>query len=89
MSAIITPLTFCSKTECCDNNHIFNSVHEAPMAGRLGMKKTHGKVLNHFYWPGLWPGVHRDVKKFIRCCHACQMVLEASCRSFEAHPSIR
>jgi len=38
------------------------------MAGHLGVKKTYCKVLNHYYWPG----VHRDVKSFIRSCHICQ-----------------
>ena len=49
---------------------VLSLAHEAPMAGHLGMKKTYCKVLNHYYWPG----VHRDVKKLIRCCHVCQMV---------------
>ena len=26
-------------------------------------------MLNHFYWPG----VHKDVKSFIRLCHICQV----------------
>ena len=44
--------------------------HETPMAGHLGVSKTYRKVVNHFYWPG----IHQDVKTFIRACHTCQMV---------------
>jgi len=40
------------------------------MAGHLGIKKTYCKVLNDYYWPG----VHRNVKRFICSCHVCQMV---------------
>ena len=40
------------------------------MARHLGVNKTYCKVINHFYWPG----VHKDVKSFIRVCHTCQMV---------------
>ena len=49
---------------------VLSLAHETPMAGHLGVNKTYRKVLNHFYWPG----VHKDVKSFIRVCHTCQMV---------------
>ena len=49
------------------HHNVLNLAHEAPMAGHLGMKKTYCKVLNH-------SGVYRDVKRFIHCCHVCQMV---------------
>ena len=49
---------------------VLSLAHETPMAGHLGVNKTYRKVLNHFYWPG----VHKDVKSFIRVCYTCQMV---------------
>ena len=49
---------------------VLSLAHETSMAGHLGVNKTYRKVLNHFYWPG----VHKDVKSFIRVCHTCQMV---------------
>jgi len=69
---------------------VLSLAHETPMAGHLGVKKTYCKVLNHYYWPG----VHRDVKSFIRVCHICQMVhgqtqSEATRCSFKTHPSVR
>ena len=42
----------------------------APLAGHLGVNKTYTKVLSHFYWPGL----KRDVVKFCKSCHTCQVV---------------
>lgn len=36
--------------------------HDTPLAGHLGVEKMYHKVLGHFYWPGL----HGDVKKFVK-----------------------
>ena len=49
---------------------VLSLAHETPMAGHLGVNKTYRKILNHFYWPG----VRKDVKRFCRTCHTCQMV---------------
>ena len=40
------------------------------MSGHLGINKTHHKIINHFYWPGL----KSDVSKYCKTCHTCQMV---------------
>ena len=55
---------------------VLNLAHETPMAGHLGVSKTHRRVLNHFYWPG----ISRDVKEFCRSCHTCQVVGKANQR---------
>ena len=39
------------------------------MSGHLGVRKTHNRVLQHFYWPGL----KRDVAKWCKECHTCQL----------------
>lgn len=39
------------------------------MGGHLGVKKTLGKVLRYFYWPG----ISSDVRHFCQSCHVCQM----------------
>ena len=49
---------------------ILNLAHDTPMSGHLGINKTHHKILNHFYWPGL----KSDVSRFCKSCHTCQMV---------------
>ena len=49
---------------------ILNLAHETPMSGHLGVNKTHHKILNHFYWPG----IKSDVSQHCKSCHTCQMV---------------
>ena len=39
-----------------------------PFGGHLGNKKTRDRILNHFYWRGIFP----DVSKFCRTCGKCQ-----------------
>lgn len=39
-------------------------------SGHLGIKKTYLKLLNDFYWPGM----KRDVAKFVNSCNTCQLV---------------
>ena len=40
------------------------------MAGHLGVRKTHDRILNHFWWPTL----RKDVSEYCRSCHTCQVV---------------
>ena len=54
----------------CYREDILSLAHESPLAGHLGINKTYQKVLSNFYWPGL----HKDVVKFCRSCHTCQVV---------------
>ena len=42
--------------------------HETPLAGHLGVEKTHRKIMGHFYWPGL-----HDVEKFCKTCHVSHL----------------
>ena len=49
---------------------ILSMGHETPLSGHMGVNKTCQKILNHFYWPSL----RKDVAKFCKSCHACQMV---------------
>ena len=44
--------------------------HESPLAGHLGVTKTTQRLQDNFYWPG----IKRDVARFIKCCHLCQVV---------------
>ena len=38
-------------------------------SGHYGIKKTYNHVLQHFYWPR----IKRDVARFVRSCHFCQV----------------
>jgi len=49
---------------------VMRLAHSTPLAGHLGISKTCGRILPHFYWPG----IRGDVRKFCRECHVCQMV---------------
>ena len=49
---------------------ILHMAHSFPLAGHLGVNKTQDRILQHFYWPKL----RRDVAKFCKTCHVCQMV---------------
>ncbi|ORD93019.1 hypothetical protein ECANGB1_1772, partial [Enterospora canceri] len=40
------------------------------VSGHLGIQKTYKKVLHHFFWPG----IKKDVSKFVKTCHICQLV---------------
>lgn len=39
------------------------------VAGHLGVRKTYDRILRYFFWPGL----KRDVSRFIKTCHTCQL----------------
>ena len=32
---------------------VLSLAHETPLAGHLGINKTHEKIIRHFYWPGI------------------------------------
>lgn len=44
------------------------SLHDSPSGGYLGFYKTHGKIKERYYWPGM----HRDIKKYVVSCNKCQ-----------------
>ena len=48
---------------------VLELAHDLPMSGHLGVRKTYNRVLQHFFWPGL----KRDVAKWCRECHTCQL----------------
>ena len=42
--------------------------HDVPMAGHLGVTKTKDRVLQRYYWPG----VFKDIADYCRSCEVCQ-----------------
>ena len=54
----------------CYREDILSLAHKSSLAEHLDINKTYQKVLSYFYWPGL----HKDVVKFCRSCHTCQVV---------------
>ena len=51
-------------------NSILKLAHDIPIAGQLGMKKTKDRILQNFYWPGIF----QDVADYCRSCPECQKV---------------
>lgn len=42
--------------------------HDAPTAGHLGIAKTIARIAERYYWPGMF----RDIGKYVRACTNCQ-----------------
>ncbi|XP_067248764.1 uncharacterized protein [Chanodichthys erythropterus] len=57
---IVVPLPF--------REPVLKLAHER-LAGHTGVRKTYSRIMQQFYWPK----VKRDVAKYIRSCHTCQI----------------
>ena len=54
--------------------------HDTPMAGHLGVNKTKNRILNRYYWPGIF----KDISTYCRSCEVCQRKnISTYCRSCE------
>ena len=47
---------------------VLKLAHDIPLAGHLGRRKTTSRILQRFYWPGMF----RDVSDYCRSCPECQ-----------------
>ncbi|CAH1243923.1 GIN1 [Branchiostoma lanceolatum] len=61
---------------------VLRLAHTIPLAGHLGITRTRERILQHFYWPGLF----RDVKRFCKGCPECQR--SATRRAGEKHTMV-
>ncbi len=50
--------------------HVLELAHEHLWSGHLGITKTYGRVLKHFFWPGM----KSHVTQFCNTCSTCQLV---------------
>ena len=48
---------------------VLELAHDLPVSGHLGVRKTYNRVLQHFFGSGL----KRDVAKWCKECHTCQL----------------
>jgi len=48
---------------------VMELAHDRPLAGHLGLEKTKERILQSFFWPGMFS----DVKRYCTSCHECQM----------------
>lgn len=58
---IVVPTTYRQK--------VLSLAHESQWSGHLDVTQTYQLLLKHFFWPGM----KRDVSKFCRSCHVCQI----------------
>jgi len=49
---------------------VISECHDTPYAGHVGHAKTLHNVRKNFWWPGM----HRDVRRFVATCDSCQRV---------------
>lgn len=47
---------------------VMSLAHDTVMSGHLGIHKTQSRVLNHFFWPG----VYSEIARYCRSCGTCQ-----------------
>ena len=51
-------------------NEVLNVAHEKPLGGHFGLRKTRTTILQQFFRPGIW----KDIAKFCKDCHVCQVI---------------
>ena len=49
-------------------NKLLSMAHDIPSAGHLGNRKTRQRLMQHFFWPGIFG----DVAQYCRSCPQCQ-----------------
>ena len=59
---IVVPLNF--------RDGILERAHDNIFGGHLGVNKTYHKISRNFFWPGL----RKDVKRYVKTCHICQVI---------------
>ena len=47
---------------------VMKMAHDIPLAGHLGNHKTRNRIMQHFYWPGIF----KDVSRYCKSCPDCQ-----------------
>ncbi|KAH8280197.1 hypothetical protein KR054_000160, partial [Drosophila jambulina] len=61
-----TPWKLCVATD--HRQRVPEECHDSPTAGHLGVRKTSNRVAHRYYWPGLF----REVARYVRHCPSCQ-----------------
>ena len=66
--SIYVPNTTIPNTTLPIKWYIVRQVHGLPCSGHLGVNSTYFLIREHFYWPGMI----KDVRKWIQSCQPCQ-----------------
>ena len=51
-------------------DEVISIAHNSPMAGHLGVRKTHDRIIQLFWWPTL----RKYISEHCKTCHTCQVV---------------
>lgn len=51
-----------------ERHRVLNECHDDVTAGHLGINKTTARITKLYYWPGIF----RDIAKYVRKCEVCQ-----------------
>ena len=52
-----------------EQEELLTAYHDSPWAGHRGTWATFEKIKGKYWWPGLY----RDVHRFVTTCESCQM----------------
>ena len=61
---------------------VFQVAHYNPMAGHLASDKTQKRIMDRFYWLGIWA----DVRRWCSACPECQLVNAPATPKVPLHP---
>lgn len=50
--------------------------HDMPTAGHLVSRESVARVSDRYHWPGM----HRDVRNYMRNCESCKKYKHSQCR---------
>ena len=48
---------------------ILSQAHDDSTSGHFGVKKTTGRISDHFHWDGM----NKDIENYVKSCHDCQL----------------
>lgn len=58
-------------------DQVIEECHDAPSASHMGIKKTKARILERYYWPG----VGKDVDKYVKACITCKQCKHSNAKS--------
>ena len=63
-----TPIRMILPNNMALREQVISELHETPLAGHLGVKKTYERVKTYFYWTGM----KTHIDEFVQTCDTCQ-----------------
>jgi hypothetical protein len=51
-----------------ERTRVLKQYHDSPTAGHYGIERTHHRIQQRYYWPGM----RRYIADYLKTCHECQ-----------------